>query len=308
MVRLRRILCPVDFFPASVRAADYALKLAANHGGTVLALHVLAPIIAAAYGDPINVAPVMADLERQARRSLKALQLKARKLNIPFEFEIRHGDVSREIQSAINDSQADAVVMGTHGRRGFERWIMGSVTERLIRQCPVPLFTVGSSGKMRGSPLSVPRILLTTDFSAGTSDAVQYAFSIARECQAKITFLHVVHDLSAAIGGKLTDRLILGVRRKLDEVIIAGGADPTAFRTVVEAGQPYRTILAAVRQYKPGLVVMNIHGKSGAERALVGSTAERVVRGVVNVCPVLLIPPLRPVRRKNANRKGRLVA
>ena len=77
MVRFRKILCPVDFFPASLRAVDYALKLAANHGASVHALHVIAPVIGAAYGDPISVAPVLASMERQARRMLKGCEGRA---------------------------------------------------------------------------------------------------------------------------------------------------------------------------------------------------------------------------------------
>jgi nucleotide-binding universal stress UspA family protein len=260
-------------------------------------LHVVAPVVPAVYGAPINAQEITADLERQSRHLLQKLRHKAEKAAIPVDMELKFGVIDREILDAVQVTRSDIVVMGTHGRRGFERWVMGSVTERMMRNCPVPLLTVGSIGGTRSSPFAIRRILATTDFSEGTAETLKYAFSFARECQAKLTLLHVVSDLSASLGSKLTSPLILSIRKKLEDLVPAEVRGWCDVATRVEVGEPYRVILDIIGKEKPGLVVMNVHGKSLAERALIGSTAERVVRAAVNTCPALLIPPARTAKK-----------
>ena len=186
MVRFRKILCPVDFFKPSTHAFNYALKLAANYRAGVHALHVVAPVIPAAYGAPFSVEELTADLEKESERLLKKLKAGAEKSGVSITTEVKLGDIDLEIRRSVDAQKADLVVMGTHGRRGFERLVMGSVTERMIRHCPVPLITVGP-GRKDTAPPDIRRILVTTDFSEGTRDAMAYALSIAQECQAKIT-------------------------------------------------------------------------------------------------------------------------
>src|SRR5207344_2353311 len=110
---------------------------------------------------------------------------------IDVETVVRSGDVSNKIDAEILADKPDLVVMGTHGRRGFERWIIGSTTERLIRRSPVPVLTLSAAA--RGG-FRFRRILVTTDFSRGTVNALDYAFSIARENRAGITLLHVLEE------------------------------------------------------------------------------------------------------------------
>ena len=186
--------------------------------------------------------------------------------------------------------------MGTHGRRGFERWVMGSVTERLMRNCPVPLLAIASEKGGTAAPPAIRRILVTTDFSEGTSDALTYAFSIAQECQSKVTLLHVVNDLAMAdVASKLREPLTSGIRQELEELVPEEARNWCDVETRVETGFPYRVILKLVQSEKPDLLVMNVHGKSMLDRALIGSTAERVVRSAG--CPVLLIPPQLAVQK-----------
>jgi nucleotide-binding universal stress UspA family protein len=299
-VRFRTILCPVDFFPASLRAFDYALKLASHDGARIHVLHVVAPFAKVGYETPPWVGDVMADLGKEAEHRVQKLKEKAAEARVPATTEVRAGGIDEEILQAVAKRRADLIVMGAHGRRGFQRWVLGSVTERMMRHSPVPLLVAGSAAKTANAPARIRRILVTTDFSAGTPDALTYAFSIARERGARMTLIHVVQDLFSEIGPEFTDQIVPKAREKLETLVPGDLRASTRIR--VDVGMPYRVIRRIIETERPGLVVMNTHGKSMIERILVGSTADRVVRAASGKCAFLLIPPGRTRRRQ---KKGR---
>lgn len=292
MVRFKRILCPVDFFKASASAFDYAIKLAVQYDAKVHVIHVVAPLMPEAYVAPLSTTYLPSDLEKEAKHSLQKFRSRAAKARVDVTTEVRLGDVTSGILRAAEIQKADLVVLGTHGRRGFERLVLGSVTERMIRQCPVPLIVLGPGKKARTTPPNIRRILLTTDFSDGTADAVAYALSIAQECQARVTLLHVLHDLAADVAGKYREPLLRGIESQLQKLIPESALDWCDVETRIEEGLPFRVIAQLVQSGTFDLLVMNIHGKSMLDRALIGSTAERTLRVAAGLCPVLLIPPL----------------
>jgi nucleotide-binding universal stress UspA family protein len=293
MIEIQNILCPVDFFPASFRAAGYAIALAKNYDAKLHLLHVVSPVPYTAESYVFNISEIIDALETQAALEMKKLAKKARAAGIRFQTEIRVGDVRHGIEAAMDLVSADLLVMGTHGRRGIEKWFLGSVTEGLLRRSPIPMLTIRGTKKPSTRPPSLRRILVTTDFSEGTDIALAYAFSLAQESQARVTLLHVLNDQAAD--------LLDAVRLRLEKMIpdqVRDWSDPQAR---VDRGNPFRVILDILNTEKIDLLVMNIHGKGMLDRALLGSTAERVVRAAE--CPVLLIPPMRaarPVPRESA--------
>jgi nucleotide-binding universal stress UspA family protein len=290
MIRFKKILCPVDFFETSSRSVKYAKTLAANYQAAVHVLHVVAPVISSVYGAPFSVANMTEDLEKEARRLLEKFK-KGPPLDVPVTTEVALGDIATEILLSVQRQKADLVVMGTHGRRGFERFVMGSTTERLIRRCPVPLITIGSGKKGAATPPNIKRILVTTDFSEGTADAIDYALSIAQECQAKLTLLHVLNDVASDVIGTYRDSLVHGIESQLQKLIPEEALNWCDAEIRVEIGLPWKLIPAIVRSGKFDLLVMNVHGKSLIDRALIGSTAERALRTATEICPVMLVPP-----------------
>ena len=297
MIQIKNILCPVDFFPASIRAYEYALQLAANYHASVFALHVVSPIVPSAYDFPLNMSEYTGAMQKNSRLQLAKLGKKAEKARIPFRSEAVVGSIDAEIHKALKRTKADFVVMGTHGRRGLERWILGSETDRMLRSCPVPLLTMSALKGTRPAPPAIRSILVTTDFSAGTTEALDYAFSFAQECQARITILHVVDQVTVEPSVKASLSTIDAIRRRLEKMVPAEARPWCEVKTRVEVGVPYSTITAAQKSEKADLLIMNVHGKGFIDRALLGSTAERVIRAAV--CPVLLIPPaIKQARRK----------
>jgi nucleotide-binding universal stress UspA family protein len=306
MIAINKILCPVDFFPASDAAANYAVDLAANYDARIHFLHVITPLIPAAYEYAIDTVEIMRSLEKNATDQTNVLVSRAKDAGVCADTEIRIGDVYDEIKRAIEAEKPELLVMGTHGRRGVERWFMGSTTEKMLRHSPVPILTISGAGERALTAPRFRRILVTTDFSEGTSDALAYAFSVAQENDSRITLMHVVHDVAADVSGKYRDSLIKGVDRQLTDLVPTEARNWCDVDTRVATGVPYRIILRAIEDEKIDLLVMNIHGKGMLDRALLGSTAERVVRA--SSCPVMFIPPMKRKLKRRARPGGRAAA
>lgn len=291
MARFQKILCPVDFFKTSNRAFEYALKLATHYGADLHLLHAVSAIIPAAYGAPISAEDLTADLEKESKRQLAGLKARATKAGVTVTTEVAIGDIDVQILRVIKKRKSDLVVMGSHGRRGFERFMIGSTTERMIRLSPVPILIVGLTRGGRVAPPAIRRILMTTDFSAGTSSAAAMALSLAQECQAKVTLLHVVSDIAADVSGRYMAPLLRGVDEELNKLVPNDARDWCDVNVQVETGVAHELIPKILAKGKYDLLIMNIHGKSVLDRALLGSTAERTLRVATATCPVLLIPP-----------------
>jgi nucleotide-binding universal stress UspA family protein len=306
MITINKILCPVDFFPASDAAVNYAAGLAANYDATLHLLHVMAPVIPGSFEFPMATVDITKSVEESCRRELKVLEEALRDTGVRVQIDLRSGDVYDEIKRVIEIEKPDLLVMGTHGRRGAERWFMGSTTEKMLRHTPVPLVTISATGDKAASPPRFRRILVTTDFSDGTPDALAYAFSVAQENESNVTLLHVLHDVSMDLSGKYRESLISGVQKQLDEMVPREARNWCEINTRVETGVPYRIILRTLEEEKVDLLVMNIHGKGMLDRALLGSTAERVVRAAS--CPVMMIPPMKRKLKRKARPGGNHVA
>lgn len=291
--RFERILCPVDFSPASLRAFDLAIRLATFHRARIHLLHVIPRIVASVMDIPTGTSRWTAADEEKARRELPKLKESARKQGIVATTEIRLGDIDVHILKALKAIRADLLVMGTHGRRGFERWALGSVAERMLRTSPIPMLLTAHT--RRTSPKLFRRILVPSDFAAASKDAVARAASLASQTGGSLTLLHVIQDRSATVDWKASPDQTAAIRNRLQELVATRGKAASVIKTQIESGEPYRVILKTIKKLKPSLVILNTHGHGFLQRLLVGSTADRVVRGGTGLCPMLLIPPKRRI-------------
>jgi len=290
--RFKRVLCAVDFSTASLRAFELAMRLASAAGARIHLLHVIPRIVASILDMPITTSRWTAAQEEKAKRELPKLQARAVQRGVPATTEVRIGDIDVQILKAAKDNHADVLTMGTHGRRGFERWALGSVAERMVRHSPIPILVTGSAGKRRYAA-TIRNVLIACDFSEGTPDAVAYGTRIAEQAGASITMLHVIQDRSAAVDWNASADRTAAIHRRLETLIPSRARRLCKVEARVESGEPYRVILRIIKASKPSLVVLNTHGHGFVDRLLIGSTTERVVRGGSGTCPMLLIPPLR---------------
>jgi nucleotide-binding universal stress UspA family protein len=299
MITIQRILCPVDLSSVSSIAVDYATSLAKSYGAVVHLLHMVPPMVRS-FEYAVSTREATQSLKEISVQKLEKLIARTKDSSVIAGTEVRVGNVYDEIEMAIQRVKPDLVVMGTHGRRGIERWFAGSTTEKLLRHTPVPLVTIPGARKNSGHPQPFRRILITTDFSAGTAEAVSYGFSLAQENQSKVTLLHVINEDGIDLSSTIRDEVIAAVQKQLEDMVPAGARNWCEVVARIETGKPYLKIVETLETDNVDVLVMNIHGKGMLDRALIGSTAERVVRTAR--CPVMLIPPMKRTPKARTRR------
>lgn len=141
------VLFPTDGSDPSLQALDHALDIAGRYDAAVHALYVVDTTYP--YGDfdgsSIDPEPLFDALREEGERTLERIEERTDDAGVSFVGEVREsGSVHRAILEYAEEQGADLIVMGTHGRRGLDRWILGSVTERVVRTADVPVLTVRS--------------------------------------------------------------------------------------------------------------------------------------------------------------------
>lgn len=147
MATFKHILVPTDFGEASEHALDIAVDIAMKFEATVTLLHAtwLPPYYYSAYAE--GLAWPTDELDAQANRQLEATVTKARTRYPRIENVLLAGEPWQSILDTARDRGVDLVVMGTHGRRGLARIVLGSVAEKVVRMCPVPVMTVSAEAE-----------------------------------------------------------------------------------------------------------------------------------------------------------------
>jgi nucleotide-binding universal stress UspA family protein len=285
--RIQKVLCTVDFFPASEAALSYATTLARNYDAELHVLHVIPPVNSVFSSDK-HTAELVKKADEDSHFQLEAMAKTAEASGVKTTFEIRFGEIDQEIINGIDEQGADLIVAGTHGRRGFQHWLMGSVCERLLRRVSIPILTVANP-KKRVTVGNIHKILLATDLSDDSPEAAGWALSIADKCGADITLLHVTDFVIGGVPHLYRDSLLQGINLEMKQLLPANAVKDLNVATHVEFGIPFRVVLAFAEKERMDLIVLGTHGKSALERTLLGSTAERVLRGAS--CPTLAIPP-----------------
>ena len=285
MIRLHNIMVPVDFSEPSKTAVNYGLSLALEFEAKLVLAH---------------IARFDKETYEGAKERLMDLIPPELRERLHFETVVKAGDVRGEILGIVREKEIDLVVMGSHGRGYFERMVLGSVTERMLRQLPVPVLTVShlDSERKIHAPGVVPlkRIVYATDLSDESEPGLKFSMRLARGLDAKLTVVHVIDPLSAGFLGEQTAGYLpeyaSNIRALseefLDRVVALESDGRVPITTAIGEGTPYIVINEIAGECKADLIVINLHGKGRLERALLGSTAERVVRTAA--VPVLSLP------------------
>jgi len=199
------------------------------------------------------------------------------------------GSASDLILSFAQKQRVELVVMGTHGRRGFDRLVLGSTTDRVIRRACSPVLvvsdpahnvmTAGPDGKHRLS-----RVLYCTDFSINSERALQYAISLAAEYGAELTMLHVA---GSAEEPARAEAIIAERTVALDKLISDTQRKHLNLRRLVRFGKPFEQIVRHAEEAQTSLIVMTARGGDALDRAVFGSTTYRVIQ--LGPCPVLAV-------------------
>jgi len=294
MLEIKLILCPIDFSEFSVRAYQHALSLAEHYRAKLVAQHVV-ELWRYPYAE---YAASLGDYERfsQALREGGKEQLEEFVKNhthdkIQPELVVQQGIAPDSILSFAQAEKADVIVMGTHGRRGFDRLMLGSVTDRVMRRAPCPVLAVGkqshdsmAADEERHRPRHLSRILFCTDFSENSERALNYAISATAEYDAELTLLHVLDEVSTRAK---KEEAIARTKEQLDRLIPSEARKTLKIKTAVRIGKPYEQIIQLALEAQIDMVTMAVRGRGALDLAVFGSTTYRVLQ--LGPCPVLAV-------------------
>jgi nucleotide-binding universal stress UspA family protein len=294
MIGITRVLCPVDFSDISQHALDHAAAIAYWYQARLTLLHVFVT-------RPTMDAPPLV-LEDADRKSLEA-SIRGMAARVPADVIVdvrveQAEHVHNEILGQLAATHADLLVLGTHGRSGFQRLFLGSVTEKVIRKatCPTLVVPPRALDIPPDAPVQFKRILCAIDFSDSSISALAYALHLAEEADAHLTLLHVIEMPPELRENSMApdfdiDRIHAaaqaGALRQLRDLIPDQARTYATVETAVVEGGAYRRILQRSTEEQADLIVMGVHGRSAVDMLVFGSTTHHVIRAAT--CPVLIV-------------------
>src|SRR6266478_5982586 len=204
-LKIKLILCPIDFSEFSASAYQHALSVAEHYEAKLVAQHIVElwrhPSFDFAASAGLYEESLQA-LRESGKEQLQEFVKKHTHDEIQPELVVQVGVAADDILSFAQAQKADVIVMGTHGRRGFDRLVLGSVTDRVMRRAPCPVLAISkpphdsmAADKQGHHVHHLSRILFCTDFSENSEHALNYAISATAEYDAELTLLHVLEDV-----------------------------------------------------------------------------------------------------------------
>ena len=299
MIQLQKILYPTDFSRCAEQALPYAILLAREFHAE---LHMLHAVVLFAE-DPYNPAYHFPDKEELFQKLNQLATERMAKLlegvdtdDLSIKQVKRRGISAAEVilEYAIEED-INLIVMGTHGRRGLKRILLGSVAEEVLRKAPCPVLTVREQAEPRPAN-EIIHILVPIDFSSYSQIALIHARELAHRFGAKLQLLHVIEDTE--IHPAFYNAGVFSIRdlrptieEETKELLqrfyttVPGPEVPVEYHVIY--GRATQEIPEFARQHNSDLIVMSTHGLTGLEAILIGSVTEKVVRYAP--CPVLTL-------------------
>lgn len=289
MSAIKNLLVPIDGSEASASAVDFAIRLAIAYGADLTFCYSVDLTSAAAEcASPYAVADIgviLDALEDQCKFSLGAAAAKAAVAGITAATIELVGPPISAIIEAAQAQRSAAIVLGTHGRRGLDRLINGSVAEGVLRRAVVPVFF--ASENAGAGPFK--RIAVALDDSDSADAALDFALALAEPGETTIVLAHVVDDTAgAAVSQQRTTAKAL-----LERASATLAHWNVAVEKVTLEGEPVAGLLAFERSAKVDLLAIGTHGRRGIRRLLIGSVAEGVLRA--SLVPVLVLRTTAPL-------------
>ncbi|HEX4786547.1 MAG TPA: universal stress protein [Candidatus Sulfotelmatobacter sp.] len=296
---VKNVLFATDFSATSEAALPYATAVCRHFGSTLHIAHVMsdASILMMTGGvDYVSLSTIYEDAHTEAKEKLE--QISGRLEGIRHLTYVRHGQVWENLAGVVQEEGIDLIVLGTHGRSGLGKLLLGSVAENILRHATCPVLTVGP--KVSGSAklpafqnprrdlapveLELKQIVFATNFAENSRCVAQEAVSLAEEFGARLTMLHVIEDYSQL--GRRPGPMEDGVRR-LHDLIPRNAALQHLPETLLEFGSAWKSILKASGDREADLIVLGAVPLDNLGSTHLPSTAQHVIAQAQ--CPVLTI-------------------
>jgi nucleotide-binding universal stress UspA family protein len=296
-LKIRTMLVPVDFSEESFRALDYAWSLAKRFGASVQVVYVYD---GESQISSMATAPVLFSDAEIAGRLSKEVQ---RRFGVDLrrqDCHVRSGRPFREIAASARELKTDLVVIATC-RAGFTDLLLGSTAEKVIRHAHCPVLVVrestGGPFKTKTEGIVLQKILVPVDFSECAREGAKYASVFATRVGANLLLMHVIQppDYTAQkqSSGEVERSPLVAAARleaedKLEELVNFLPLVGISAEIEVGVGLPVERLAEETKRPDVDMVITSTHGYTGLRHALIGSTAEQLVRRAH--CPVLVVP------------------
>ena len=285
---VKRVLCATDFSDAASAALEVGVIFARACKAEIRVVHVC-PARAPASAGMAHRPGVDGGSRRELTGSLDRCAQRAIACGLAIRSVLLEGDPPGEIVRAAGEAAADLIVMGRHSRGAPGAWIVGSVTERVIREAPCPVVVARAFPRPRGE---TPRhVLCALDLGQTAGTTLEYAVAVANALEGDLLVL----DVAAREG-------VPDAWKALAALVAKAPVASRGLREGVVTGVPYQEILAAARESGSDLVVVGSHGGGFADRPFLGATTVHLLRQ--SECPVLVVPAGVSRRRQQASRQG----
>ncbi len=290
-LKVETILVPIDFSAGSLFAIQWAKFLAQRTKANIhlVNVHDFGYPVARALTPPVIGSET--EIKEHLHRDLQVLALSQK---LPHaSLQIRVGRPHSQICELASEIQADLIVLSTHGRTGWERALLGSTAERVIRHAPCPVLVARPTSRKK-TELKLQKILVPLDFSACAARGLHYAIDLAKVFKAKLTLINVSqlhHDLPPVViySDAALNRWAAEVAEAhMADLVKETDFEGVEFETVHKNGSPARKICRYAVKEGADLIVSSTHGRTGISHALIGSTAEKISRYARS--PVLIVP------------------
>ena len=304
-IQPKTILSAIDFSTFTDTIFSYSVTLCKKYDAKLFLVHVATDLNRLLEHNETTL-DVEVIQKENIRYAQERLEERVKGLPVENEIIIGQGTPADIISRLASEQQADMVITATHGKAGFKRFLLGSVTEKLIKTLHCPLLVLPPQEHASMPPdaveIKLNKILVGCDFSSDSQLAFDYGLSMAQEFQAELHLSHVIKPSLYENEREGIDQLRGRLEKKLDGMVPEACRDWCTVKSVLLDGEPYIALVEYAKEQEMDMIVLGIRGHTLLEKLLVGATTDRLIRH--SPAPVLAVRQIGGSRIRAGQEQG----